>query len=61
MADYEIRFEANEQAQAAAVRELAERTLAVQGFRLNQIAPQQPTPWYVSLFICPGADAPPAS
>jgi hypothetical protein len=60
MADYEIRYEANEQAQATAVKALAERTMAVQGFRLNQIAPQQRTPWYVSLFICPAAATPAA-
>ncbi len=50
---YEIRYEENEQDQAAAVARLADRTLGGQAFTLVPISPARPTPWYVSVFICP--------
>ncbi len=51
---YEVRYEASESPQAKAVGELAESVISASGsFNLRQIAPVNPTPWYLSVFICP--------
>ncbi|MDJ0657145.1 MAG: hypothetical protein QNJ40_23500 [Xanthomonadales bacterium] len=54
--DYEIRYEESERKRAEAVGAIAERTISIPGsFNLREIAPLKPTPWYISVFICPEA------
>ena len=51
---YEVRYEASERPQAEAVGNLAQSIINASGsLNLLEIAPDKPTPWYISVFLCP--------
>ena len=52
---YQIRYEKSEEQQAQDLKRLAEEVFGTTDvYELHAITPENPTPWYVSVFVCPG-------